>query len=508
MAQEASLILDVQGIDKRFYGVPALCSVHFGLRRGEIHALIGENGAGKSTFIKILAGVYERDAGRIVLDGEEVDPRRQTLPIAFVHQDLALVDDLSVAENIALSAGYPKKAGLIDWRGVTRQAEGIYDLMRVEPLDPHRLVATLSAPEKAILGIVRTMALHPKVLVLDEPTASLPERDSLRLFEAMRRLRDAGTSIIYVSHRLNELFGLADRVTVFRDGTWVETKPMTDTDPDQLVEAMLGRAVSLQNGHQAAAVSHAAVLAVEDLVVEGRGPLSFTVGAGEIVGLVGLRGGGQEAVGRTIFGQIRPDSGRISLDGKTLSHTDGVPDRIARGIVLLAGDRNGESAFAGMTLTENLFASSLVRRRSPFSLIVPSAEKVEAKRLLEAFDVRPRNTESLIDWLSGGNQQKVCLARWLQADARIVVLEEPTAGIDIGAKLAIHEILRKAAAAGRGLLIVSTDLEEVVALCERVMIVNRGCISAELSGPEVTLDNLIAESSRGGRHARAVAQAV
>jgi ribose transport system ATP-binding protein len=490
-------VLEARDLTKRFFGAKALDGAAFFLAPGEIHALVGENGAGKSTFIKILAGVYELDGGEILMDGKPVDPRHGHLPIAFVHQDLALVDDLSVGENIALAAGYPRRAGLIDWSAVTRQAGGIYAAMGVEPIDPQRLVITLSAPEKAILGIVRTLAHTPKVLVLDEPTAALPEHDAIRLFEAMRRLRAAGTSIIYVSHRLNELFGLADRVTVFRDGRHVHTAAMAETTPDALVEQMLGRAVDLRRPMSGHSRPGAALLRVEDLVIERRGPLSFEAHAGEILGLVGLRGGGQEAVGRCLFGALPADSGRLLLEGRPLKPTDRIQDRIAAGIGLLAGDRNRESTFVGMSLTENLFVNPRMRGKSPWSLLSPSSERREARERLERFDVRPRNEASLIDWLSGGNQQKVCIARWLEMNARVLVLEEPSAGVDIGAKLAIHAMLRRAAAEGAAVIVVSSDLDEVAALCQRALVIDRGRIASELTGADLTMDALIARSSLG-----------
>ena len=493
---------------KRFFGALALKGTDFTLMPGEIHALVGENGAGKSTLIKILAGVYESDGGKILLDGVDVDPRQQDLPLAFVHQDLALVDDLSVAENIALIAGYPRRRGifgkglfgkgLIDWGEVVRQANRIYEIMSVEPIDPHRLVVTLSAPEKALLGIVRTLARKPRVLVLDEPTASLPEHDAKRLFDAMRRLRAAGTSIIYVSHRLNELFGLADRITVFRDGRHVYTARTDETAPEQLVEQMLGRSVDLVRAHRTATPSTAASrLEVRDLVVDGLGPLSFTARAGEILGLVGLRGGGQEAAGRAIFGAKRAEAGRILVDGAELSAHHHIRDRIAAGIVLLPGDRLGESICPGMSLTENLFINPQIRQQSAWRFLAPGAEKAETQARLETFDVRPRNAASLIDWLSGGNQQKVCIARWLEAAAKVMILEEPTAGVDIGAKLAIHGMLRQATQNGAAVLVISSDLDEVSALCDRALVLDRGRIASELQGDELTMDALIARSSLG-----------
>jgi ribose transport system ATP-binding protein len=498
-------VLEAKDLTKRFFGALALDGASFSLDAGEIHALIGENGAGKSTFIKALAGVYELDGGAILLDGKPVDPRQQALPIAFVHQDLALVDDLSVGENIALIAGYPRRRGLIDWPAVMAQAERIYGIMQVEPIDPNRLVVTLSTPEKAILGIVRALAHTPRVLVLDEPTASLPEHDAVNLFGAMRRLKAAGTSIIYVSHRLNELFGLADRVTVFRDGRHVNTARIAETSAERLVAAMLGRAVELTRQRPATLARGEPVIAVEDLVVERRGPISFSASAGEILGLVGLRGGGQEAIGRCLFGAKRAEAGRIRLGGRELAPDDSIAERIEAGIVLLAGDRTQESAFSGMSLTENLFVNPRLGDGTPWRLYSPAAERRKARQLLDTFDVRPRNESSLIDWLSGGNQQKICMARWLEAKARVVILEEPTAGVDIGAKLSIHAMLRRAASDGAAVIVVSSDLDEVAALATRALIIDRGRVASELSGAEITMDELVARSSLGASRSTATA---
>ncbi|GAB2916643.1 sugar ABC transporter ATP-binding protein [Paraburkholderia jirisanensis] len=500
-------LLSARNVTKRFFGALALDAAAFELRPGEIHALIGENGAGKSTFIKILAGVYQADGGEFLLDGKPVDPAVAALPLAFVHQDLALVDDLSVGENIALIAGYPRKGGMIDWRAVMRQAAPLYAAMDVEPPDPERLVVTLSLPEKAILGIVRSLAGKPRALVLDEPTAALPEADAQRLFEAIRRLRDAGTSIIYVSHRLNELFGLADRVTVFRDGRHVHTTDIANTRPEQLIEQMLGRPLASVEQARHDATRRPPVLRVDKLMVEGRGPLTFDASPGEVLGLVGLRGGGQEAAGRAIFGALAADAGRIVLDGKTLARHDDIGARIRAGIVLLAGDRMRESTFPGMTLAENLLPNPLISARSPWRLRAPARERAQVEARLEQFDVRPRNPASLIDWLSGGNQQKVCLARWLEARARVVILEEPTAGVDIGAKLSIHQMLRKAAAEGAAVIVVSSDLEEVAAVCDRALVIDRGRVAGEVAGAALTMDALIARSSLGeSRGARGPAQ--
>jgi ribose transport system ATP-binding protein len=356
-----------------------------------------------------------------------------------------------------------------------------------------------------VLGIVRALALKAEVIVLDEPTAALPEPDAILLFGILKNLRATGTSVIYVTHRLGELFNMADRVTVFRDGRVVRTTDIGDATPIGLVQDMLGRAVqSIQAAHHAAEVSEP-LLTVRGLCVEHWGPIDFEIAAGEVVGLVGLRGAGQESIGRAICGAIPMRSGALSLDGVPLSRGDGIADRMARGIVMVPGDRTRESIFDGMTVTENLFPNSDVVGHRPWSLGFVRSEAMLGRKLMEKFDIRPRNEGALIDWLSGGNQQKVVLARWLTANARVLVLEEPTAGVDIGAKLAIHDMLRRTAEAGAAILVVSSDFEEVAALCDRAVVVNRGRIGAELRGKALTVDGLLTKASIDARAGEAVA---
>jgi ribose transport system ATP-binding protein len=494
---DAIPLLETRALTKRFYGTLALDHVDLAIAPGEIHALVGENGAGKSTLIKILAGVYQADGGAVLVGGRPVDPQSERLPLSFVHQDLGLVDELSIGENVALVAGFPRRGGLIDWSRVWRQAREIYQAMDVGAVDPRLLVGTLSAAEKAVLGIVRALSRKASVIVLDEPTAALPEPDALHLLAVLRRLRAAGTSILYVSHRLNELFGLADRITVLRDGRRVRTAPMAEVTPQSLVQDMLGRAVEFAHAGHEAESQRRPVLAVEDLRVGRWGPLSFQVAAGEIVGLVGLRGAGQDVVGRAILGAVRPHGGRILLDGTALPAGDSIARRIARGIVLLPGDRARERTSEGMSSRENLFPSPAITATRPWSPLSPRAERKQATATLERFDVRPPDEAALIDWLSGGNQQKVCIARWLAADARLLILEEPTSGVDIGAKVAIHRMLRQAAEARASILVVSSDFEEVATLCDRALVISRGRIAGQLQGAGLTVDELVARASLG-----------
>ena len=367
MVRDALPAIEIRGLTKRFLSTLALGGVDLTIMPAEIHALVGENGAGKSTLIKILAGLYQPDAGKIFVSGRQVHPHSEFVPISFVHQDLGLVDELSIGENVALVAGFPRSGGLISWSKVWRQVEQIYAGMAVEPPDPRALVGSLSAAGKAILGIVRALSRDARVVVLDEPTASLPGPDALHLFEVLHRLRASGTSILYVSHRLNELFGLVDRVTVLRDGQVVRSSGIGDTTPE------VDRARHAWPRPRAAAPfrprarAGAPFLQVENLLTGDQDPV-IQVGQGEIVGLVGLRGAGHEAIGRTIFGAHPQTGGTVRLGPESFP---GLPisERIRKGIALLAGDRLGESALSGMSLRENLFPNASNVTGNPFAPI-------------------------------------------------------------------------------------------------------------------------------------------
>ena len=489
--------VEIRGLTKRFLGTLALDHIDLTIGRGEILALVGENGAGKSTLIKTLAGIHQPDEGEIRIDGVIVHPHAGNVPIAFVHQDLGLVNELSIGENVALVAGFPRIGGLISWSKVWSQAEAIYAGMGIAPPDPRAPVGSLSAASKAILGIARALSRQAKIVVLDEPTASLPGPDALHLFELLLRLRAGGASILYVSHRLNELFGLVDRVTVFRDGRHVRTSPIGSQTPETIVHDMLGRDLDIHHEPQAARSTAKPMLSIEGLCVGAQGPLSFSVGQGEVLGLVGLRGGGHEVIGRTIFGAQAQDAGAIRLAEEIIPPELPIAGRIAKGIALLAGDRLIESAFPGMSLRENLFPNKTNLGGGLFTPISRSREHGQVRDLLERFDVRPRDAHALIDWLSGGNQQKVFVGRWLASDSRLFIMEEPTAGVDIGAKEIIHAILRDIAAAGAAVLIVSSDFEEVAVLCDRALVIGRGVVTAELAGGALNLENLLTRSSGG-----------
>ena len=485
--------LAVRGLTKRFGATVALDAVDLTVRVGEVHALLGANGAGKSTLIKILAGVHRADAGTVQLGGlplEQVGQRR----ISFVHQDLALITGMSVGENMAMGFGYPRRAGLIDWKEVQVRAAQAFDRLGCAlPLD--RTIAELSQAERSIVAIARALSDDVDLLVLDEPTASLPEADVERLFGVVDRLRRQNISILYVTHRLDEVFRIGDAATVFRDGRTVAMHRPVAVSSDELVTDIVGRRTAR---HTASAPPHtsAPVLEVLGLRAAAAGPVSFTVGRGEIVGLAGLRGQGHEEIGRALAGILPVTAGIVALDGKPL-RLQAPGDAIARRIGFATGRRAEEGMAATLTVRENLFLNPLNFGRGIFGLRGPRRETTEAARILTRFDVRPADPNKNIADLSGGNQQKVVLARWAGQGYRVLVLEDPTIGVDFGAKAEIYRMLAADAAAGTAIVIVSSDLDELVQLCHHALVFNHGRVSAVLAGPSLGMEALTREVGGG-----------
>jgi ribose transport system ATP-binding protein len=484
---DSAPLLEVRGLSKRFPGTRALDGVDIGFRAGEVHALLGENGAGKSTLIKVLAGVYRADAGEVLWRGRPAQPDAERLPIAFIHQDLGLVDGMTVAENIALIAGYPRRTGLIHWRRAHDVANEILARMGGGVAASAR-VGSLPASSKSIVAIARALTVKADLLVLDEPTAALPETDVARLLDALRRLRAEGIGIIYVTHRLDEVFRIADRVTVLRDGRRIWSGAVAETTPSALVQAIIGRRLD-DLFEELPSPATGAVLVVRDLVARRVGPVSLRVGAGEILGLVGLRGAGHDVVGRTLFGDIRLESGQILLGGEPL-HPAGPGAAIARRVGFVSSKRREESIAPSLAVRENLFMNPTLLGGGPLQPIHPARERAQAQRVLQRLSVRPPDTERPIITLSGGNQQKVVVSRWMEAGSRLLVLEEPTFGVDVGSKAEIYGLLRNALASGLAVLLVSSDFEEVAGLCHRALVFDRGRVTAELRRAELSVARL------------------
>jgi ribose transport system ATP-binding protein len=485
-------LLAVRGATKHFGGTQALTDVSMTVGRGEIVALLGENGAGKSTLIKALAGVHALDAGSILYYGHDTTASLRRLPIAFIHQDLGLIEWMTVAENTCLALGYPRWLGFVDWAAARARAARALRALGVD-IDPDARVQSLSRTEKSLVAISRALAADAELLVLDEPTASLPADEVARLFASLRRLKAHGVAMIYVSHRLDEVFEIADRMVVLRDGRVVGDRPVAEATPEEAIRLIVGREPS-QVFRRPLERQGEARLRLERLKIDWVGPIDCEVHAGEVLGLVGLRGAGQELVGRTLFGLEQATGGRILLDGTPIAPL--TPSQaMAAGINLVWGDRTAGSIVPTLSVRENMYINPTAAGLSRFAYIAPGRESVAARELGARVGLRPNDPAMPVEALSGGNQQKVVVGRWLHLRGRLYIFEDPTAGVDVGAKAEIYRLFNVALQAGAAIVIVSTDFEEIANVCHRALVFDRGRVVAELAARELSVNALLAAAS-------------
>jgi ribose transport system ATP-binding protein len=490
--RENSARLEVDGVFKRFGGTQALSNVSMAVRRGEVVALLGENGAGKSTLIKILAGVHTVDSGTISYAGIDMTSAVRRMPISFIHQDLGLIDWMTVTENICLTLGYPRRFGLIEWSRARSVAASALAKIGAD-IEPDLRIQDLTRTEKSLVAIARALATDAEFLILDEPTASLPADEVMRLFSALRRLREHGVGMIYVSHRLDEVFEIADRIVVLRDGRVAGERAVAQTSPDETILLIVGREPSLVF-RRPSEREGAARLGLEGVVIGPVGPIDCRIHAGEIVGLVGLRGAGHEQVSRALFGVEIITDGWIRIDGSPVEL--GSPRRaMDLGVNLVCADRVGESIISGLSVRENFFLNPKAAGRSSSTWLSPARERSAAKRLGETVGLRPNDPNLAIELLSGGNQQKVAVGRWLNLKSKIYVFEDPTAGVDVGSKAEIYKLFDVALKEGAAILIVSTDFEEVAKVCHRAFVFSRGQVVRELHSEDLSVSNLLAVAS-------------
>jgi ribose transport system ATP-binding protein len=492
-----NVVLEMRGLSKTFPGQRALVGVDLDVRAGEVHALVGQNGSGKSTLIKVLAGVHVPDPGAEVTVGGE--PLRLGVPgaghqlgLRFVHQDLGLIPGLSVIDNLALGRGYATgRLGRIRWRAEAERARGALADVDVH-VDVQAPVSTLSLAERTGVAIAR--AVHDderatQVLVLDEPTAALPAADVDRLFTILRRLRDRGVGVVLVSHDLDEVLDVADHVSVLRDGRLVASVPREGLDHDRLVELIVGRAAAARVPAAAHNGAGTSCLRADGLAGGALAGATFDVGEGEIVGVAGLEGSGREAVVPLLTGQLRRRSGAVRV-GET-SIPAGAPDRaLGAGMAFVPRERKAAGLFPAMNVRENLTISGL-RRFVSLGRIRHRAELAEANDWIERLGVVTTGADASIASLSGGNQQKVLLGRSLRLDPRVLVLDEPTQGVDVGARVDVHRIIDDAAARGAGVVVASTDTDELVRLAHRVLVLQQGRVVRTLHrDDDLTVDEL------------------
>jgi ribose transport system ATP-binding protein len=484
MTTRQPLIL-AERLNKAFGGTQALRDFSLELYPGEVHALLGENGAGKSTFIKILAGVYKADSGSIVT-GSQADHEGGP-SIAFIHQELGLAPAMSVADNFGLGVGYPRRYGLIRWRELRRVTRAALARSGSDA-DPDRSVEQLPVAERSLVAISRALSLRASALVLDEPTASLAAHDVERLFTAIRGLRDQGIGVLYVSHRLPEIRRIADRVTVIRDGRVIGVTTPADASDEDLATMIMGRKVGLGHARPDTATGDT-LLEVEGFSAARASDVGFRLRRGEIVGLTGLRGAGHEVIGRALFGMLadEPWSGSIRLADRDFRPRS-PRDALVAGVGYVTGDRTGGLA-PNLTVTDNLLLNPAFSSL-PGRVRRPRRDRALAAKLIRDFRVQPPDPGKLTAELSGGNGQKVLLARSLDRRPQLLILEEPTAGVDVGTRSELYEMISRLAASGTAVLLVSSDYEEIEATCQRVMVFDRGGISATLTGSEISIDRL------------------
>jgi rhamnose transport system ATP-binding protein len=493
-------MLSFESVSKRFGGTQALLDVSLELAGGDIHALVGENGAGKSTLVKILAGVHQPDAGTIRIDGQAVEIRgpahARELGIAVIHQEPRLFPDLSIEENVFLGHQPNARFG-IDWAAMrTRAARLFAELDVVMAVDAP--VRGLSMADQQLVEIARALSIEARVLIMDEPTASLSLHEVERLFSIVRHLKDRGVAVLFVSHRLGEVFELCDRASVLRDGRHVITAPIAELTPAELIRHMVGRDVALFP--KASAALGEVVLDVRRLTRrDAFEDVSFNVRAGEIVGFAGLVGAGRTEVARVLFGIDRADAGEVVLNGRTVRF-ESPSEALRAGVAYVPEDRHQDglvldfpiASNVTLPILERLFHRLFTRR---------TTERIVAERYTRDLHVRMTDVEQRVAALSGGNQQKVVIAKWLATQPKLLILDEPTRGIDIGAKVEVHRIISDLSAAGLAIVLISSDLPEVLAMSDRIVVMHEGRVTAELSASEATQERVMFAATGQGHAA-------
>lgn len=485
MADE-KLLLQMKGIDKSFPGVHALQNVQFDLRRGEVHALLGENGAGKSTLIKILGGIYQKDEGEILVDGEKVtinsveDARKAG--VSIIHQELVLVPWLSIAENMFLGREPLNKVGLVDYGKMNSEAKKYLVDFGLD-LDPLAPIAKLNIAQQQMVEIVKAISFSSNIVVMDEPTSSLSDKEAEALFESIRKLKARGVGIIYISHRMSELDIVADRVTVLRDGQYVATKNVKETTTDDLIALMVGRSMTNYYTRTYNNFPETA-LKVDSLTTNRIHDVSFEAKRGEILGFAGLIGCGRSETMEALFGLDKIKSGTIELYGKKISGLK--PDRIIKeGIGLVPEDRRGEGMFGVMDIKFNATLKVLDEFIGKLHVNAKKEREI-TQHGIDSLKIKTPSMKTPIASLSGGNQQKVIIASWLAAGPKVLIVDEPTRGIDVGAKGEIYEIMNRLAAEGVTILMVSSDLPEVLNMSDRIAVMCEGTISKILDRTEAS----------------------
>ncbi len=485
---KAEYLLSAEGIRKEFPGVVALDDVEFKLKRGTVHALMGENGAGKSTLMKILAGIYTPDKGDVKLKGVEI---RLTSPldalengIAMIHQELNLMPFMTVAENIWIRREPKNRFGFVDHGEMNRITARLFDRLKIK-IDPEIEVRHLSVANRQMVEIAKAVSYESDVLIMDEPTSALTEREVAHLFEIIRDLREQGIGIVYITHKMNELFEIADEFSVFRDGKYIGTHASSDVTRDDIIRMMVGREITQMFPKEEVPIGDV-VLSVKNLALDGVfRDVSFDVRAGEILGIAGLVGSGRSNVAETLFGVTPASAGTISIDGKTLS-IDSPNTAIKNRMAFLTEDRKDTGCLLILDILENMQIAVLQDRFVKGGFVTEKQITAACEEMSRKLRVKTPNLQERIENLSGGNQQKVLIGRWLLTNPRILILDEPTRGIDVGAKAEIHRLVTELARNGVAVIMISSEMPEVLGMSDRIMVMHEGRVTGFLDRAEAT----------------------
>ncbi|MCU1404824.1 MAG: D-xylose transporter ATP-binding protein [Glaciihabitans sp.] len=494
--------LELREVEKAFGSVIALKSGSLALHRNSIHALVGENGAGKSTLVKIIAGLYQRDAGEFLLDGTSVDfsttAQSKNSGIAVIYQEPTLFPDLSVTENVFMGRQPTGRFGRIDRKAMRTEVVGLFRRLGVK-IDPDRPAEGLSIADQQIIEIAKAMSLDAKVLVMDEPTAALSGVEVDRLFAVARSLRDEGRALLFISHRFDEVFDLCDRITVMRDGEYISTTPTTETTVDAIVRQMVGRDITELFPKQETEVKEV-LLEVSGLNSTGVfHDINFTVRSGEIVGLAGLVGAGRSEVARAVFGVDSYESGTVTLLGKIIPPRNAAAAMNA-GIALVPEDRRKQGLVLDSSVSRNI-TMAIQKRLTKAGVLTDRSENSAARIWASRLEVKTNALDTVAGTLSGGNQQKVVLGKWLATNPKVLIIDEPTRGIDVGTKSEVHRLLSQLASEGMGILMISSELPEVLGMADRVLVMREGRITAEISRADATSESVMFAATQSSEHA-------
>ena len=491
--------IEMKGIDKSFGTNQVLKNAGFLLRDGEVHALMGENGAGKSTLMKILTGVYTRDAGTVIVDGKEVEyhnpQEAEKAGIVFIYQELNVMFDLTVEENLFMGKEITKGFGICDKKAMRKKAKEVLDMMGVD-INPSAVMSELSVGQQQMIEICKALMVDAKVIIMDEPTAALTQSETDALFKVIHSLRKKGVSMVYISHRMEEIFELCDRITVLRDGSYIGTEEIKDIDMNDIVKMMIGREIGERFPSRDVKLG-AEVLKVEKLTSPGVfHDVSFSVRAGEVLGVSGLMGAGRTEIMQAIFGNLPLESGKIYIEGKETVIKN--PEAAMKaGIGFITEDRKTEGLMLEKSIEENISLANLGKVSGKNHVLSNSAEDALVKKGIEEFHIRCFGPSHECGNLSGGNQQKVVLAKWIYTDPKILILDEPTRGVDIGAKKEIYSVINEMAAKGVAIIMVSSELPEVLGMSDRIMVVREGEVRGIISKEEANQENVMTLATGG-----------